>query len=63
MMVYINDDSGYHTLLVVSPIKFLLEDQVKKLGDLGINAIALCDINEALPSIISNFMSGKVSNY
>eukprot|EP00794_Sanderia_malayensis_P012622 gene12621-13911_t len=46
IMDYINDELGYYTLLIVSPLDSLMEDQVKKLGDLGVNAVALSDMTE-----------------
>eukprot|EP00794_Sanderia_malayensis_P013658 gene13658-15087_t len=46
IMDYINDELGYYTLLIVSPLKSLMEDQVKKLGYLGVNAVALSDMTE-----------------
>eukprot|EP00794_Sanderia_malayensis_P001622 gene1622-1796_t len=46
IMDYINDELGYYTLLIVSPLKSLMEGQVKKLGDLGVNAVALSDMTE-----------------
>eukprot|EP00794_Sanderia_malayensis_P021258 gene21258-23331_t len=45
-MDYINDELGYYTLLIVSPLKSLMEDQMKKLGDLGVNAVTLSDMTE-----------------
>ena len=49
------------TLIVVSPLKVLMEDQVRKMSDCGVSAVALHDQAIKLAEKIGNVQAGHYS--